>query len=93
MGSVVDLAKVRAKRQQPKLVSGPVVCVSCSHDWIAVRKHGETMIECPECGKHSGKSLECVLKDIEVLFGDRVKSVLDRLIELEINPPYGGFGA
>lgn len=44
MGEVVDIGQ--AKRGW---ATGPAVCLSCDHKWIATAPAGRCILECPEC--------------------------------------------
>lgn len=49
MGNVVAL-----KRPGEEWASGPMKCLRCKHEYIAVRKLPEdAVVDCPECGCHA----------------------------------------
>lgn len=50
-------------------ISGPVVCVRCLHNWVAVRPFGATWLECPRCGATMGGSLALMIKNAVYVLG------------------------
>ena len=39
-------------------VAGPVLCLRCEHEWVAVRPVGTHPMECPKCQGHGGLRVE-----------------------------------
>lgn len=71
MSNLVDLGNHRPHE------AGPVVCVRCSHEWVAVRPAGTGLLECPKCGAERGASLAAMLSQPEAFIGDECCGQLD----------------
>lgn len=64
MPEVIDLSAHR-----PHEV-GPVVCLRCSHNWVAVRPAGTSFLECPRCRASRGASLATMLSKAAEILGE-----------------------
>ncbi len=53
--AVIDLAAKRIERGIHK--SGPVRCLGCKHEWVAVSPIGTITFECPQCRLMKGVSI------------------------------------
>jgi hypothetical protein len=38
-------------------MTGMVKCLSCRHEWVAVRPVGMVWLDCPACSLHMGRSM------------------------------------
>lgn len=45
-----DIAQKLHQERTVKWVSGPIICLICSHEWVAVRPEETQLVECPNCG-------------------------------------------
>jgi len=51
-------------------VAGPVLCLRCEHEWVAVRPVGTHPMECPKCQAMMGYSWSNVRSGLSALLGE-----------------------
>lgn len=63
MGDVVDLQK-RKEDDEPH-TAGPMVCLTCRHEWIGVVPTGVQTVVCPHCETEKGVRSQYVMPSEE----------------------------